>query len=138
MNKEILYSTISELSHLIRRKKISPVELTEGYLDRIEGIAPQLHAFVTVTTDLALKQAHQAEKEINGGLYRGPLHGIPYGAKDLFAVKGYATTWGARPFATQMIDEDATVIRKLSDAGAILLGKCAMRPYVQTVHPSCP
>ncbi len=123
---EVLYSSISELSKLIKRKKLSPVRLTEEYLDRIERISPRLNAFVTVTADLALQQAWQAESEINSELYRGPLHGIPYAAKDLFAVKGYPTTWGARPYATQVIDEDATVIQKLREAGAILLGKAAM------------
>ncbi len=124
--EEILYSPISELSKLIKRKKLSPVKLTEEYLSRIEKISPRLNAFATVTTELALQQAHQAENEIESGLYRGPLHGIPYAAKDLFAVKDYPTTWGARPYAQQMIDEDAAVIRKLREAGAILLGKAAM------------
>lgn len=124
--EEVLYSPTSELSKLIKRKKISPVKLTEEYLSRIEKISPKLNAFVTITTDLALQQARQAEKEINAGSYRGPLHGIPYAAKDLFAVKNYPTTWGAKPYANQMIDEEATAIRKLREAGAILLGKAAM------------
>ncbi len=126
IGEDTLYLPVHELSKLLKRKKISPVKLTEAYLNRIEKISPKLNAFVTVTSDLALQQARQAEKEIGSGLFRGPLHGIPYGAKDLFAVKGYRTTWGARPYAEQMIDEDATVVKKLRDAGAILLGKCAM------------
>jgi len=126
ISEDILFAPVHELSKLIKRKKVSPLALTEAYLARIEKLSPKLNAFVTVTGDLALKEARQAEGEINAGLYRGPLHGIPYGAKDLFAVKGYPTTWGARPFADQIIDEDATAIRKLRDAGAILLGKCAM------------
>jgi aspartyl-tRNA(Asn)/glutamyl-tRNA(Gln) amidotransferase subunit A len=124
--EEILYSPISQLAKLIKKKKLSPVKLAEEYLSRIEKISPKLNAFVTVTTDLALQQAQQAEKEIDAGFYRGPLHGIPYAAKDSFAVKGYPTTWGARPYATQMIDDDATVIKNLRVAGAILLGKSAM------------
>ena len=124
--EEVLYSPISELAKLIKRKKLSPVKLTEEFLNRIEKISPKLNAFVTVTSDLALQQARQAEREITSGLYRGPLHGIPYAAKDLFAVKGYPTTWGARPYADQIIDEDAAVIKNLRDAGAILLGKAAM------------
>jgi len=123
---DILFSPISELSRLLKRRKLSPVALTQAYLKRIERISPQLNAFVTVTQELALAQAQQAEREINAGLHRGPLHGIPYAAKDLFAVKGYPTTWGARPYAEQMINEDAAVIVRLRDAGAILLGKAAM------------
>jgi len=126
INDDILFSPIGELSKLIKQRKLSPVRLTEAYLSRIQDISPKLNAFVTVTAELALQQAHQAEKEINAGLYRGLLHGIPYAAKDLFSVKGYPTTWGARPYEHQVVDEDAAVIKKLRDAGAILLGKCAM------------
>ncbi len=126
ISDDILFSPISELSRLLKRGKLSPVELTQAYLKRIERISPRLNAFVTVTRELALEQAQQAERELIAGLYRGPLHGIPYAAKDLFAVKGYPTTWGAKPYAAQRIDEDATVIAKLRDAGAILLGKAAM------------
>ncbi|MFN0158663.1 MAG: amidase [Bacteroidota bacterium] len=122
----LLFAPIDELARLIKRKKLSPVELTEGFLSRIERINPKLNAFATVTFDLAMLQARQAEREIAAGLYRGTLHGIPYAAKDLFAVKGYPTTWGARPFTNRIIDRDATVITRLKDAGAILLGKCAM------------
>ncbi|MER3524153.1 MAG: amidase [Ignavibacteria bacterium] len=126
INDDILFGSIGELSRLVRRGKLSPVTLTHAYLRRIEKIAPKLNAFVTVTADLAVAQAEQAERELRAGLYRGPLHGIPYAAKDIFAVRGYPTTWGARPYATQKFDEDATVIRALRDAGAILLGKTAM------------
>jgi aspartyl-tRNA(Asn)/glutamyl-tRNA(Gln) amidotransferase subunit A len=126
ITEDTLYLPVHELAKQLKRKKISPVQLTEAYLRRIEKMSPKLSAFVTVTSDLALEQAHQAEKEMQTGLNRGPLHGIPYAAKDLFAVKGYPTTWGARPYMKQVIDEDARVIQKLRDAGAILLGKCAM------------
>ncbi len=139
---EVLFSSIADLARNIKRKKLSPVRLTEGYLARIKKISPKLNAFVTITADLALEQARQAEKEINAGLYRGPLHGIPYAAKDLFAVKRYATTWGAKPYADQIIDEDATVIERLRSAGAILLGKAAMSelaggPPVATATGAC-
>ncbi len=126
VDRETLFAPVGELSKLLKRKKLSPVKLVEAYLERIEKLNPKLNAFVTLTTDLALQQARQAEKEINAGLYRGMLHGIPYGAKDLFAVKGYHTTWGAKPYAEQTFDHNATVIQKLHDAGAVLLGKCAM------------
>jgi aspartyl-tRNA(Asn)/glutamyl-tRNA(Gln) amidotransferase subunit A len=89
-------------------------------------MGPKLNAYATLTPDLAIKQARAAEKEIAAGKYRGPLHGIPYAAKDLLAVKGYPTTWGARPYADQRFDYDAVVIKKLEAAGAVLLGKAAM------------
>lgn len=126
ISDSILFSPISELSKLLKRGKLSPVALAEAYLSRIEKISPKLNAFVTVTGELALSQARQAEREIGAGFYRGPLHGIPYAAKDLFAVRGYPTTWGAKPYASQVLDEDAAVITKLNEAGAILLGKAAM------------
>lgn len=126
IGNDILFSSIIELSRLLRRGTLSPVALTQAYLRRIQTISPKLNAFVTVTADLALTQAKQAERELQAGLYRGPLHGIPYAAKDLFAVRGYPTTWGAQPYARQVFDQDATVISVLRDAGAILLGKTAM------------
>ena len=126
ISEDILFSTVYDLSKLIRRKKLSPLRLTEAYLDRIEKVDHKLRAFVTVTSALAREQAVQAEREINAGIHRGPLHGVPFVVKDLFAVKGYPTTWGAVPYGSQRIDVDATVIRKLHDAGAVLLGKCAM------------
>ncbi len=123
---EVLFKPVSELSKLIQGRAISPVELAEGYLARIESLDPRLHAFVTVTRDLALQQAREAQREISRGKIRGPLHGIPYGAKDLVATKGTPTTWGARPYASQVFDEDAAVVRRLREAGAVLLGKLAM------------
>ena len=126
LSEDILFLSVTELSQRIRARKLSPVELTESYLERSRSIGPKLNAYVTLTTELALKQAHAAEKEIAAGKYRGPLHGIPYAAKDLLAVKGYPTTWGARPYADQRFDYDATVIKKLEAAGAVLLGKAAM------------
>jgi aspartyl-tRNA(Asn)/glutamyl-tRNA(Gln) amidotransferase subunit A len=126
LGEDVLYLTVRELGERIRAKQISPVELAESYLARSEKFDPQLHAYATLTRDLALTQARQAESEIAAGNYRGPLHGIPYAAKDLLAVRGYKTTWGARPFRDQTFDYDATVIEKLNAAGAVLIGKAAM------------
>lgn len=126
LGDDFLYLSVRELGDRIRSKQISPVELTESYLARSEKLDPQLHAYVTFTRELALAQARQAETEIAAGNYRGPLHGIPYAAKDLLAVKGYKTTWGARPFRDQAFDYNATVIDKLNAAGAVLIGKSAM------------
>jgi aspartyl-tRNA(Asn)/glutamyl-tRNA(Gln) amidotransferase subunit A len=123
---DVLYLTVRELGEKIRTKQLSPVELTESYLARSEKLDPQLHAYVTITHDLAMRQARTAESEIANGNHRGPLHGIPYAAKDLLAVKGYKTTWGARPYRDQTFDYDATVIEKLNAAGAVLIGKAAM------------
>lgn len=126
LGSDVLYASVGELSNRIRAKEISPVELTESYLARSVRLSPQLNAYVTITRDLAMTQARAAEKEIAAGHYRGPLHGIPYAAKDLLAVKGYPTTWGAKPYANQRFDFDATVIARLNRAGAILIGKAAM------------
>jgi aspartyl-tRNA(Asn)/glutamyl-tRNA(Gln) amidotransferase subunit A len=130
LNDDILFSPMRTLGDAIRTRKLSPVELTESYLTRLEQIGPQLNAVVTITRDHALQQAKTAEKEIAAGHYRGPLHGIPYGSKDALAVKGFPTTWGTAPYRHQMIDHDATVIKRLTDAGAVLLGKLAMLEIV--------
>src|SRR5437868_6531436 len=124
--EEMLYSSVRDLSKLIRSGQLNPVELTETYLERSARIGTRLNAYAALTRDLALKEAKAAEREIKQGKYRGPLHGIPYAAKDLLAVKGYPTTWGARPFQGQTFDYDATVIKKLREAGAVLIGKAAM------------
>jgi|SRR5450432_58487 aspartyl-tRNA(Asn)/glutamyl-tRNA(Gln) amidotransferase subunit A len=126
LSEDILFLPVSELSRRIRARQLSPVELTESYLERSRQIGPKLNAYVTLTPELARQQAQAAEKEINAGKYRGMLHGIPYAAKDLLAVKGYPTTWGAKPYVDQHFDYDATVIRKLEAAGAVLIGKAAM------------
>jgi aspartyl-tRNA(Asn)/glutamyl-tRNA(Gln) amidotransferase subunit A len=126
LGDDILFLSVSELGARIHSRKISPVELAEGYLDRIHRHASKLNAFATVTADVAIEQARAAEREINKGHYRGPLHGIPYGAKDLLATAGIRTTWGAKPTAGQVPDKDATVVRKLREAGAVLLGKLSM------------
>jgi aspartyl-tRNA(Asn)/glutamyl-tRNA(Gln) amidotransferase subunit A len=124
--EDVLYLPVRELAQRVRTRALSPVELTEAYLDRSRSIGAKLNAYVTLTPELARAEAKQAEAEIAAGRYRGPLHGIPYAAKDLLAVRGYPTTWGARPFADRKFDFDATVIRKLREAGAILIGKAAM------------
>jgi aspartyl-tRNA(Asn)/glutamyl-tRNA(Gln) amidotransferase subunit A len=126
LSEDVLYLPITELSRRIRQRQLSPVQLTESYLERGRTIGARLNAYATLTPELALKQARAAEKEIASGKYRGPLHGIPYAAKDLLAVKGYPTGWGTRPYRDQTFDYDATVVRKLKDAGAILVGKAAM------------
>jgi len=126
ITEEILYLPISELSKRIESKKLSPVELTKAYLDRSEKLGPRLNAYAKLTPDIALEQAQAAEKEIQRGHYRGPLHGIPYAAKDLLAVKGIPCTWGAKPYANQVFDYDARVVEHLHRVGAVLLGKAAM------------
>ncbi len=123
---ELAFYTIGELAALIKDRKISCVELTEFFLDRIAEYDDKLEAVVTVTRERALEQAEQMDVELEQGIYRGPLHGIPYGAKDLLAVEGYKTTWGAMPFKDQVIDETATVIRKLDEAGAVLIAKTTL------------
>jgi aspartyl-tRNA(Asn)/glutamyl-tRNA(Gln) amidotransferase subunit A len=124
--EEIFYLPLSELAKRIETKKLSPVELTQIYLDRSAKLGPKLNAYARLTPEIALEQAKTAEKEILRGHYRGPLHGIPYAAKDLLAVKGVPTTWGARPYADQMFQYDATVIEHLNRVGAILIGKASM------------
>jgi aspartyl-tRNA(Asn)/glutamyl-tRNA(Gln) amidotransferase subunit A len=124
--EEIHYLSVTELAKRIETKKLSPVELTQTYLARSEKIGARLNAYARLTPDLALDQAKAAEKEIQRGHYRGPLHGIPYAAKDLLAVRGFPTTWGAKSYEDQVFDYDATVIEHLNRAGAVLIGKAAM------------
>jgi Asp-tRNA(Asn)/Glu-tRNA(Gln) amidotransferase A subunit family amidase len=123
---ELCFYTVRELGELLRTRKITSVELTQLYLKRLKKYDQQLHCVISMTEDLALQEARAADQEIATGNYRGPLHGIPYGAKDLLAVKNYKTTWGARPYKDQVIDRDATVIKKLHDAGAVLLAKLTL------------
>ncbi len=129
--EDLAFASATELSELIRTKRVSPVELTRMYLARLKKFGPRLLCVVTLMEDAAIKQAEQAESEIRRGKYRGPLHGIPWGAKDLFATKGFPTTWGAEPFQNQMIDMDATVVEKLRDAGAVLVAKLSMGALAQ-------
>src|SRR5437660_10968370 len=124
--EEIFFLSISDLSKRIESKKLSPVELSELYLDRSQKFGPRFNAYATLTPEIALEQAKAAERDIKRGHYRGPLHGIPYAAKDLLSVKGVPTTWGAKPYENQIFDYDATVIEHLRRVGAILIGKAAM------------
>jgi aspartyl-tRNA(Asn)/glutamyl-tRNA(Gln) amidotransferase subunit A len=123
---DILYLSVRELGQRIRARKLSPVKLAESYLERSQTLGAKLNAYAVLTPEITLREAAAAEREIGAGKYRGPLHGIPYAAKDLLAVSGYPTTWGARPFAGQKFGSDAAVIERLRAAGAVLLGKAAM------------
>jgi Asp-tRNA(Asn)/Glu-tRNA(Gln) amidotransferase A subunit family amidase len=120
---ELAFYSIMQLASLIKNKKISSVELTTFFINRLKIFGDTLQCVISLTEDIAMKEAQQADKEIAAGKYRGPLHGIPYGLKDLFAVKGTKTTWGAEPFKNQVIDEDAYVYTKLKKAGAVLIAK---------------
>ncbi len=129
--EDLAFATVPQLAALIRARKVSPVELTKMYLARLKKYGPKLNCVVTLTEELALAQATEAEREIKAGKYRGPLHGIPWGAKDLFATKGIKTTWGAEPYRDQVIDYDATVVERLRDAGAVLVAKLSMGALAQ-------
>jgi Asp-tRNA(Asn)/Glu-tRNA(Gln) amidotransferase A subunit family amidase len=129
--EDLAFATVPQLAELIRIRKVSPIELTKMYVARLKKYGPKLNCVVTLTDDLALKQAAEAEHEIKAGKYRGALHGIPWGAKDLFATKGIRTTWGAEPYRDQMIDYDATVIERLREAGAVLVAKLSMGALAQ-------
>src|SRR5262245_62438659 len=115
---EVAFYTVRQLAELLRTKKISSTALTDMYLERLRRYDPLLFFVITLTEDRARAQAKEADREIAAGKYRGPLHGIPWGAKDLLAVKGYRTTWGAGGFENQNIEEDATVVKRLDAAGA--------------------
>ena len=123
---EVIFRPLRELGELVRTRQVSPVDLTETFLERLRTIGPRYNAVVTLTAALAREQALRAERELGAGHWRGPLHGIPYGVKDLFATAGIATSWGAAPFRQQVFDYDATVVRRLRDAGAVLAAKLAM------------
>ncbi len=124
--EEIAFWPITKTAELLRTRQISSIELTEMYLDRLALYGPQLECVITSTAELARTQARRADQEIKMGRYRGPLHGIPWGAKDLLAEDSYRTTWGAKPFEDQIITEDATVVRRLEEAGAVLIAKLTL------------
>jgi len=124
--EEIAFLTVEELSQLIRNGDLSSVELTKIYLNRLKKYGDSLYCVVTITENLALEQAEKADREISQGNYKGPLHGIPYGVKDLLAVEGYKTSWGAMPYRDQVINQTATVVKKLEEAGAVLVAKLSM------------
>lgn len=121
--EEVAFYTIPQLASLIKNRKITSEALTRMYIDRIKRYDGKLQSVITLTEELALKQAIQADQDIAAGNYKGILHGIPYGIKDLMAVKGYPTTWGTAPYKDQVIDADALVVRKLEKQGAVLVGK---------------
>lgn len=124
--EDLAFWPVTRLSALIRTRQVSSVELTEMYLGRLREHGPRLEAVVTLTEDLAMRQARRADDDLRNGHYRGPLHGIPWGAKDLLAARAYPTTWGAQPYAQQVVDDDATVVRRLEDAGAVLVAKLTL------------
>lgn len=123
---DLAFYSILQLASLIKNRKITSVELTRFFIDRLKKWGDTLESVITLTEDLAMQQAKQADDEIKKGKYRGPLHGIPYGLKDLFAVKGYKTTWGSTPYKDQTLDYDSYVYTKLKDAGAVLCAKLSL------------
>lgn len=123
---DLAFYTVRELASLIKEKKITSTELMKFFLQRLQKYDDTLHAVITLTRQRALKQAKKMDDELNAGNYRGPLHGIPYGLKDLFAVEGYKTTWGAMPYKDQTINMTSTVARRLDEAGAVLVAKTTL------------
>ena len=129
MDDDVLFSTLSELAAGLREREFSSVELTQAYLDRLREIGPRLNAVARLTEERALRQARAADRLFAAGRVEGPLQGIPYGAKDLLAARGAVTSWGAEPYRDQTFDYDATVVRKLEHAGAVLAAKLAMARF---------
>lgn len=125
-SSELAFMNVGEQAYLIRTRQVTSTDLTKIYLDRLKKYGDTLKCVITLTENLALEQAANADREIAEGKYRGPLHGIPYGVKDLLAVKGYKTTWGAGPYSEQVREETATVVKKLEEAGAVLVAKLSM------------
>ncbi|QEL15041.1 amidase [Limnoglobus roseus] len=123
---DLAFAPLTLLAHLVRTKQVSSVELTKFYLERLKKFDPLLKCVVSFTDDLAMKQAEAADKEIAAGKYRGPLHGIPWGAKDLISYPGYKTTWGAEHYKDQTLDGKATVAKKVEDAGAVMVAKTTL------------
>ena len=128
---DLAFYTVRQLGELLRLQLISSEDLTRFYLTRLKKYDPQLHCVITLTEDLAYQQARQADAEIKAGKYRGPLHGIPFGVKDLFSAKGYKTTWGSVPYKEQRLDEDAAVVERLREAGAVLCAKLTLGELAQ-------
>jgi len=126
VDEELHFKPLTELARMVQRREISPVELTRLYLQRLEQYGDKLLCVVTLTPELAMRQARKAEQEIMSGNYKGVLHGIPCGIKDLFATKEYPTTWGAEPFKDQHFDYDAAVVEKLDQAGAVIVAKLSL------------
>ncbi len=128
---ELAYEPVTHLSEMVRLRKVKPSELTDMYLARLKRYDSQLHFVINLTEERARKQAKDMDAEISRGKYRGPLHGIPWGAKDLLAVKGYPTTWGAGLYKDQTFDYEATVVKRLDEAGAILVAKLTLGSLAQ-------
>src|SRR5256714_4347775 len=128
---ELAFLPVTELSELVRRRRVTSLELTQMYLARLRKYDPVLRCVISLTEDRAFSQARAADEEIKRGRHRGPLHGIPWGAKDLLAVRGYRTTWGAGPYKEQVIDTDATVVKRLDQAGAVLVAKLTLGELAQ-------
>jgi aspartyl-tRNA(Asn)/glutamyl-tRNA(Gln) amidotransferase subunit A len=126
ITEQLLYAPVRELADRLRNRRVTSTALTEAYLDRLQRFGERLGAVVTITRELALAEARAADDEIRTGRYRGLLHGVPYGVKDLLATRDIPTTWGAEPYRRQTFDYDATVVRKLREAGAVLVAKLAM------------
>ena len=125
-DQDIAYAPVARLSHWIEARQLTSERLTRIYLDRLEHFDPKLRCVITLTRDLALTQAQQADREIAGGHYRGPLHGIPWGAKDLLDTAGIRTTYGAEPYRDRVPAQDAVVVKRLHDAGAVLVAKLSL------------
>ena len=129
--EDVAFWPVTQLAALVERRLVTSTELTNMYLARLKRYQPSLLFYVTLTEELALKQAADADREIKAGKYRGPLHGLPWGAKDLFATKGIKTTWGAEPYVDQILDYDATVVERLQTAGAVLVAKLTLGALAQ-------
>lgn len=124
--ESLAFKSVAELAHLLKSRQVTSLELTELYLSRLRQHDEVLQAVVTLTEETALEEAARADIELDAGIWRGPLHGVPYGAKDLLSVKGYPTTWGAEPYRAQVIEEDAAVVERLRSAGAVLVAKLTL------------
>src|SRR5205807_2151437 len=129
--EDVAFYSVRQLAELVRTRKVSSVTLTDMYLARLKKYDPMLKFVITLTEDRARTHAQEADREIAAGKYRGPLHGLPWGAKDLLAVRGYRTTWGAGGFEQQNIEEDATVVKRLDEAGAVLVAKLTLGALAQ-------
>ncbi|MCH7491394.1 MAG: amidase [Gemmatimonadetes bacterium] len=125
-DEDLAFAPVTELAALLRTRQVSSVELTRICLDRLRRFDPVLKCVISLTEELSLKQAQRADREIAAGRYRGPLHGVPWGAKDLLAVPGYRTTWGAKPYEDQVRTDKSAVVSRLEEAGAVLLAKLSV------------
>lgn len=121
--EDLAFASVPVLARLLESQRITSVQLTQMYISRLKRFDPKLKCVITLTEELAMEQAHRADREIAAGNYRGPLHGIPWGVKDLFAVRGIKTTWGAAPYKDQVLNHDATIVKRLDEAGAVLVAK---------------